>query len=247
MSGAGSGEGGRGRRFMAAFNEIEAHFRRELRRDEFVRFMDMADEYRQRRLLTQPQHEELRVFAGLRNAIQHSRYYEGKPIAEPVEQVVVRIERLRDQLMSPPTVSQLIQGPVLTCAPSDLLRKPLRDMHARDFSQVPVYDGDRCIDLLTTNAIARWLAANFNDDGDLVHEEPRVQDVLRCAEDYEKVTALPRNAPVALALDLLSEAASGTKQLSALLVTQSGKLTERPLGLLNRFDVPALAKALQLA
>lgn len=246
MSGAEPVGGDRGVRFIAAFNEIEHHFRRRLRQEASASFMEMAREYRRRHRLSAEQFEALEAFAALRNAIQHSRYYERRPIAEPIEQVVTRIERLRDQLISPPIVSQLIKGPVLTCDPADPLRKPLRDMHDRDYSQVPVYDGGQCIGLLTTNAVARWLAANFDDEGNLLHEEPRVGDVLRCVEGYEKVEALARTAPVALALDLLSAAASGTKQLSALLVTHSGKLAEQPLGLLNRFDVPRLAEALQL-
>lgn len=40
--------------------------------------------------------------ASLRNAISHGRFYDDRPIAEPVQAVMAEIERLRDQITAPP-------------------------------------------------------------------------------------------------------------------------------------------------
>lgn len=66
-----------GPRFIAAYNDIEAHFRAKLGRDEHVEFAQLEADYRRRFKLTPAQHNALIAYAALRNAISHGRYYDG--------------------------------------------------------------------------------------------------------------------------------------------------------------------------
>lgn len=108
--------------------------------------------------------DALMAFASLRNAIGHGRYYNNRPIADPVPEVVDQIEELRDQLCAPPKVLKVLgRVDVVRLAPGDQVRLALRYVGEDGYSQIPVYDDDAYVGPLTTNAIARWLAAHFDE------------------------------------------------------------------------------------
>jgi hypothetical protein len=68
-----------GTRFLAAFNGIEDHLRRVLGADDQAEFERLAQDYAASRHLTRELREALTVFAPLRNAISHGRYYGDVP------------------------------------------------------------------------------------------------------------------------------------------------------------------------
>ena len=128
-----------GTRFMIAFNDIEDHFRKTLGADSHVEFIQLARNYADRARLTRPQRDALVTFAALRNAISHGRYYDGRPIAEPVEEVVAQIEHLRDQIKRPPTALGVLGAmQVQTVGPGDPISAALDFVQQFDYSQLPV-------------------------------------------------------------------------------------------------------------
>jgi hypothetical protein len=99
----------------------------------------MAREYAHKKHLPRVQQEALLAFAALRNAISHSRYYNGQPIADPVQETVTEIERLRDQIKSPPAALLGSRHADLT-SPSEPISAALEIAGRFDYSQIPVYD-----------------------------------------------------------------------------------------------------------
>src|SRR6185437_15075664 len=93
-----------GDRFIEAFNDIELHLRSALGAERRVGFAELARTYAVQKKIPSAQLDTLLIFASLRNAIIHGRYYEGRPIAEPIREIVEEIEQLRGQIMSPPEV-----------------------------------------------------------------------------------------------------------------------------------------------
>jgi hypothetical protein len=237
----------RGMQFVAAFNDIEGHFRAVLGADEYVPFTTMAREYAEKKRLSREHLAALVAFASLRNAISHSRYYDGRPIAEPVEEVVQQIERLREQIKTPPRALTVL-GPMKVCiaGPDDLIGEILKYVRRFDYSQLPVYDDGRYVALLTTNAVARWLANQLAMNEGLAEEE-RVARVLEFSEPHEQAVLLPRSSTAADAIDRLSRGGPGGRPAAALIITDSGKATEKPLAVIVADDLPRLTAALALA
>ena len=93
---------------MSAFNDIEHHLRSALGAAQYVDFTEMVHDFGETNNLTRRQIDTLFAFRSLRNAICHSRYYHGQPIAEPVMEVVRQIERLRDQIKRPPKAIDIL-------------------------------------------------------------------------------------------------------------------------------------------
>jgi CBS domain-containing protein len=235
-----SNASGNGARFLAAFNAIESHFRAGVTLAGNPGFARLLDAYGKKVRLTSRQKDELEAFADLRNAISHKRYFAGRPIAEPVDEVVRDIERMRDLLMSPPTALQALKRDQVHRLDS---RSPIADALAlvkeHDISQLPVYDDGGFRGLLTTNAIARWLAAQFADHAGLAEAAP-VSEVLEFAEPHETAELCGRNATVLQVLDLLAPSSPGTRPVAAVIISHSGRRAEQPLGIVVALDLPRL-------
>ena len=237
-----------GVRFLSAFNDIESHFRASIDVNGALTFTALTQKYVDRHRPIRPQRDALAAFALLRNAIAHGRYYNGQPIAEPVEQVVLQIEQLRDQLRQPPTaLSVAAVRNVVTVRDFDSVGTALEHVRTHDFSQFPVYDSHNAYQgLLTTNTVARWLASQLRDQGGLA-EDQTVAEVLHFAETHERATFLPRPASIVVALQALTHPPQSERAPTALLITHSGRESEQPLALLVVDDIPELVARVSLA
>jgi predicted transcriptional regulator len=235
-----------GARFLAAFNDIEKHIRASLRADVSAGFAQLAREYADKKRLPNHHKSALVAFASLRNAISHERYYGGRPIAEPVEAVVQEIERLRQQILEPPlALTVLGSGKVCVVQPDDPISVALDHVRTFGYSQLPVYDGDGYRGVLTTNAIARWLADQLTRNTGIAEEEP-VSQVLAFAEPGEDALLVPRTITVVDAIDKLSRGRQAGQLSAALIVTQIGNSKEKPLRLVAPYDLPVLTAALAI-
>ena len=234
-----------GARFLAAFNEIEDHVRGALGAPEHESFAALVPRFADRKRLPRQQRDALSAFTSLRNAISHGKYYNNRPIAEPVEEVVRQIEQLRDQITTPP---RALGGPstVAVARPDDPVSTVLAAVREHGFSQLPVYDGERYVGLLTTNAIARWLAGEFEDRGLGLAEDKPVSAVLPYVEPHEVAVHVPRDVTAAEAIDRLSHGGLDGRPAAALIVTHSGKRSEKPLAVIVADDLPRLARSLAL-
>jgi predicted transcriptional regulator len=238
---------GRGTQFLTAFNEIEDCFRMALGVDEHVEFGQLVRAYADKKRLTFRQRDTLLAFASLRNAITHGRYYDGNPIAEPVPEVVDQIEQLRDLIKSPPKALNVLGAmDVCLASPNEPISAVLEHVRRFDYSQLPVYNETGCVGILTTNAIARWLAHQLSTNKGLAEEET-VSRVLEFAEPHERALPVRRSVTAIEAIDQLSHGGKAGAAVTALIVTENGKDSEKPLAVIVADDLPALTAALEFA
>ncbi len=66
--------------------------------------------------------------------------------------------------------------------------------------------------------------------------------VLKFAEQHERARHVPRSITAADAIHRLSKGGQEGKPLTALIITQSGKSTEKPLRVMVDDDLPALVR-----
>lgn len=182
---------------------------------------------------------DLMAFAGLRNAIAHNRYQGGRPIATPLPETVEKAQKILSQLERPALALSLAHTPIMFDE-SDGLQASLVQMAAGRLSQAPVTAAGTYRCMVTTNAVARWLAANIDADGNVLVADVRVSDVLDHLEEHEVARFVARTLTASEAADLLT----GETPPLALLITQDGKATQSILGILVSSDIPALLRAL---
>ena len=231
-------------RFFAAFNEIEQFLRQAIGAKNSDSFWWIVDRAHDKHLMSKRQAEQLKDFSNLRNAIAHGRYYDGEPIATPHPQVLEQLENLQHLLTDPPTAQSLLsEREVTTLSPDADILEALALIDRTGYSQIPIYDSGVFQALLTTNVIARWVAADLSDDG--VINGASISAVLTMAERKDRAEFLPRTATAQEVIDVLTEPSADGTHPSAVLLTEHGKPSQRPVAIATPADLATLVDALE--
>lgn len=228
-------------RFLKAFNMIERELKTRSGADQFIGFADALRRVAESDPAVRRMRDDLREYAELRNAIVHDRLGADRPIAEPHEKTVEKIEHLHQTLVQPPAIIPAFQKDVATTSLDERVGVPARKMLEGDFSQLPVMANGELHGLLTAETIARWLADQLTDI-DLV-QEATVEVVLEYTEEQDNHALLGRSASVFEALDAFDRYSSAGRTLDAILISQNGTRTERLLGIITIYDMPRLIAA----
>ncbi len=229
-------------RFLGAFNAIDDHLRQLCRVDKAPSFASVVNQCARSVSIVGRFKVDLIEYNELRNAIVH-RFQPDAPIAIPSAQTTTRLEQMRDLLLSPPRVDAIMSKPVHSCTLEDKVGTAARNMLEKNLSQIPVCRDAEVVGLLTTDTIARWLAQRLATGIGLLEEED-VESVLSHQEDRRNCTFLSRHATAADALACFDRFHSQGHRLDAIIVTNSGKKRETPLGIVTIFDVRQLHSAL---
>lgn len=206
----------------------------------------MVSQAAHRHFLTEKVAEDLKEFAELRNAIVHSEYDdELRPIADPLPETIETIERYRDLLTHPPLALSVLghHQKVITFSPDDDIREVLKVLRTSPISQFPIYSEGRAVDLLTTNTIARWVAADLDDNDHL--DAKTVQEVLTFAESNDRAVFLPRDITAQHALEAMLTPLNNGSLPRAGLITEHGKNTQKPIRVIGGSDVATLWNAVE--
>lgn len=235
--------GNRATEFLAAFNTIEQHLRSTLKAKDSDGMSWLSREAGKRRMLSPGDAEDLQEYAQLRNAISHGEYTPDlRPIADPLPETVAHITAIRDRLLHPP-LALAILGPhqVRTLAPGDAIDAALSVIRETTISQFPVYDGKRYLGLLTTNSIARWVAADLGDNSRV--DARTVSEVLEFAEETDTAAFLPRTATAQEVLHALTAQNASKPLPSVVILTETGTPGQKPLRVIGATDLMELVRA----
>jgi predicted transcriptional regulator len=229
--------------FLGAFNAIEDWLRQRANAAPGVEFHELVDLVAEGHSGVERHAYLLKKFGRLRNLVVHE-YRRGKAMAVPTDFTVQQVVAIRDGLVSPPALLSVSIHPVVTCGPADPAGGAAKKMRDGSYSQLPVYDGSTFVGLLTAETVARWVAGNLADGQELMQEE-KVGEVLRHQEDPESFTFLGRGSTVPDGLTAFDEFLHRGKRLEAILVTETGRPDERPLGIVTVHDIPKLRRAVR--
>lgn len=218
--------------FRAVFNDIEHYLKDKYRFSDNTGFQAMVDACESRDQIVRRFSSSLKKYARLRNVVVH----ENDVIADVSEKVTQSMKMIYEALVDPPGVSDFIHE-VATCQLSDTLLSVLLTVRAKDFSQFPAYNGGLFQGLVTENGITRWLARHAEDDL-FSTAETSISDILGCEESNDNVRFVARSASAYEAAARFTSADSpGNKHVEAVIITEHGKPSERPIGILTTWDV----------
>lgn len=230
-------------RFLVAFARVEDELKKRSTSDQgsFARSVRFAA---QNDSTVRMLENDLLEYGELRNAIVHDRG-RGYVIADPFPKTVERLERMAEKLSDPPRVEALGLTEVARCAPEERVGVAAKRMLSGGYSQLPVYAEDALINLLTTNALSRWMADQFSPEMNLLEEET-VNNVLRYREEGEQYRVVSRSKRVPEIIEMFANAARNGIRLEAVLITQNGKAAQTPLGILTVFDLPRMYEKMEI-
>ena len=230
--------------FLDTYSDIESWLRKKAHSDRTVSFYQLVELGSKIDSSVRRYRDDLKEYADLRNAIVHERT-DGRVIAEPNDIAVSHFNRIRGALLKPPTIIPKFHRKVFARDTGELVASAISDMRAGAFSQLPITNNGEVIELITSNTIVRWLAAEVKND--LVSLlETKIEVALKYVEDREHYCFLSRNATFQDAIDKFDNFASRGKILDAILITESGRGNQDLLGILTIFDLPDVLTELGL-
>ena len=229
-------------RFLEAFNTIDKHLRRKTGlNDRNSSFSTVLDKAAKTNSAVRNLKIDLQEFADLRNAIVHERT-DGHVIAEPHEEVIIRLERILKLITKSPTVREYMTGNPVVFKFTDPIGDALDVMYKNQISQAPVVQEVMFIGLLSANTIVRWLGANVDKDLFSV-KETLISEVLDYTEDPNHVSFMNPENTVFDVFERIQQYELKGNRLEAILVTHSGKATESILGIITIWDLPKMNQA----
>jgi CBS domain-containing protein len=151
-------------RFLTAFNAIDRLLR------ERTGIGDHGASFRsvlRRFLRTQGWRgaERLEEYADLRNLLVHETLAPDAWLAVPTEEVVRRIEAIRDRLAGARRADEAFRRRVEALDRATPLAEAMRLVHRTGYSQFPLTSSGRLVGLLTDRGLARWWAARVAEPG----------------------------------------------------------------------------------
>jgi predicted transcriptional regulator len=218
--------------FIREFNSLHkwiADFLNIREHQPFTKLIQMAAE---RSHVVARNEKFLRSMANLRNAIVHDPEHGKRIIAIPEEAVVRDFIKICNEIKKPPTVwNKASQNPKIFSS-DDLLVEALMTMRENNFSQVVVAGFNHEYGLVTREGITRWLEANVDDDV-VSLKETYLRDII-VHEDDSTWHFVGKHTSI---YDVVKLFVDDQRRLQAILITESGVKSQRPLGLLTFEDI----------
>lgn len=224
-------------KFLDFYNELDQIFSKALSRLDYVTFSSKIRELSQKNSIVRRYKDDLYQLGNLRNAIAHQSKG-GIPIAEPYEETVNLIQKILNEFKNPKRVIPSFQFDIFSVTPNTPLIELLKEMKEKDFSQAPFLDSNgEVIEVISTNTITRWLFDQVNNDN-IILPETKISDLLPHIEIAGNYTLISRGTTIYEAAEIFMKKSKEKKsQLDCLLITHSGKATEKLMGIVCIEDI----------
>lgn len=216
-------------RFIIAFAKIEKALNRITKRPEYVPFRLNARISARYNPAVKNHLEDICEFAGLRNAIVHTRDGKSEIVAEPSEKITRDIERIAELLDKDRSVLQFASSPVIFGKSSETIIEHGKRMYEHHISNIPLYDDGKFSGLLTLAQILSYVVIKGNYDG-------TAADVLAISES-EKVVFINSQSDIQVVIELYEKYVKDWDNAPIILVTKNGRDDEEPLGMITTYDL----------
>jgi predicted transcriptional regulator len=228
-------------KFLSAFNRLERTLKDSVRANGHVPFGQLVEQAAASNSAVRGVKKRLKRLGNIRNLFVHEHDHE-EEAAIPTQGTVEALLALAKLIESPPTLLSLASKEVRWCRDDGPIVAAAKVMYDGQFSQLPVYESERLVGLLTGETVARWFAASAGD-GQVVRAEEPIRAVLSHQEPTTSYAVLDQQATVFDGLEQFEGSLHRGQTLQAILVTPTGSETELPLGIVTPTDIPALLRA----
>ncbi len=231
-------------RFIAAYNQIDYSLRTIY---DFKRSMSFSDIIRRSVVLNsvvRKYEEDLIDFGRLRNAIIHngnSKY----TIAEPHDDVVMKIERLAELISEPPVaIDRVGNKEVITINSEMNIAFAMELMSRTGYSNLPTYDGEKLIGILNGRKLINIL-------GQKVGKKINLQDFIDKTTVGEIMESMGDDyyfmlADEDLTIDSAMNYFENNRKLLIILITKNGRDNGKPLCIISSADIIDMKKILDV-
>jgi predicted transcriptional regulator len=151
--------------------------------------------------------------------------------------MIEKLQEVVSRLKNPIIVEQRFLKEVSRVSSTTSLIEVLVKMRQKKYSQLPVYDDEKYVGLLTENGISRWLSKQIKRKAGLVDlKGVPVTDVLAQEERRPTCLFVDKAKQVIDIVNLFGD----KRELETVIITKDGNENEEPLGIVTRWDITRL-------
>lgn len=222
-------------RFEVAFNRIHKALSKMVKNVNGNIFTQLVAHGSKRHAIIRSYKDELFQFAKLRNAIVHEKLRADFYIAEPHQEVVDRIEEIASILEKPVTALSISNSPVVYFNYYSSIKDVILAIYTNTYTKFPIFKDGTCIGILTSGAVIKWMAKQLsNDTIDL--SNIRVGEVIPY-ETKHLIDFVDEKRDIFDVEDMFEKRHAHGKKLEAVIITENGKMDEKPLGIITSWDL----------
>jgi predicted transcriptional regulator len=222
-------------RFEVAFNQIHNWLQKNIKNTGTDRFTELLRLGFPVHSLIRKHYHDLKVFGRLRNSIVHDKIELGFYIAEPHVRVVHKIESIATQLIQPREALSIATKPVFYYYEDSRLKDILTVINKRSYTIFPIYDENGFKWPLTPDCIIKWFAENMR--GNIIQlDDVKVEDLYPFKRS-KPIEFVKKNADLFEIEEIFEKYDVKNQKLEAVIVTETGKQSEKPLGIITSWDL----------
>jgi predicted transcriptional regulator len=155
------------------------------------------------------------------------------------------LKGLYNNMVSPPSALDIATRPVYSCNMKDKIHDTIRVMKENIYTHVPVYKEDKFFGMLTESAVTYWLASQADETGGgFITTENTIagmKDFIKNDANNE-VLFVERGKSVFEVEEKFFDYIEQGKRLGAVFVTETGKQSEKLLGIITAWDLPKIKR-----
>jgi predicted transcriptional regulator len=222
-------------RFEVAFNQIHNWMQKNIKNARTDRFAELLRLGFPLHSLIRKYYHDLKMFGRLRNSIVHDKIELGFYIAEPHVSVVNKIENIASQLVQPRDALSIATKPVFFYYEDAKLKDILTVINKRSYSIFPIYDKNGFKWPLTTDCIIKWFADNMVENI-IQLDDVKVKDLFPLKRSTP-IEFVRKDADMFVIEEIFEKYHVKKQKLEAVIVTETGRQSEKPLGIVTSWDL----------
>ena len=223
------------RRFISSYNNIDNALRAQYNYKRSLPFSDVLKKSVPMNSIVRKYEDELIDYSRLRNAIVHGGD-EDNPIAEPHIEVVNKIEYIEKLITTSPRALDYFKKDVITLSPNCSLKSAINLMAKNGFANLPVYEnvgknGKNLLGIVNAQKLIEVIGNTMYNVDEFL-ENTNLGEFLEVANS-KYYDVVPSNISLQEILDRFYK----NRKLLVIIITEEGKETGNPLGIVTVGDI----------
>ncbi len=227
-------------RFITIYNEIDHKLRLMLHEEVWVSYHELVERAARFNRVVREYEENLKLIGSLRNVVVHRST--NQIIAEPAPFIINLADRIKEMLNAPPKVIPKFQKKVFIAEGTDSIKKVARMMKQNNFTRVPIYNDNNFLFLSTAGTIVRFIAENV--DANL--NEISISEVMPFMEHKDNFRFISKSTDIFKLAETFEIYHKNGKKMDAVLITETGSKSEKPIGMVTLFDVGEIYRQMEI-
>lgn len=197
-------------------------------------------------LLRRPEHQsvkaELDYCREVRNLLTHNPKVDQQYPVEPSEEMIALLNRTIERIKNPKRAKHILipRGSVSCRTMNDRVYPAMVEMRDRFFTHIPILRNNVVVGVFSENVLLNYLIDQKTIQMDNRMRFSDIADYLPIDKHKaEEFRFISQNTLLTDIEDIFSESQKNAQRIGLLFVTNSGKPTERLLGIISAWDVAA--------